>query len=226
MSLVMPKPAAEFSALAITQSTSWCSTSAARPLRNSSRPGRPTMSPMKSTIHPGRSPGRRTGMRCAWPRRSMPLGQHHRQFARAQRGAARGPRRSAFHANHARESPEVALHQVEGRPSRAGPAPSSRRPRHHALAEEDPQRRRGHAGRVHDQLDDFVGLEDVHEGAAGAGHGGPGRPALGEFVEKLANVVGQIAPFARLDKGKLGHRPAIIRRSESVSGLQSLVSSL
>ena len=32
MSFVMPKPAAAFSALAITRSTPWCSTSAAQPL--------------------------------------------------------------------------------------------------------------------------------------------------------------------------------------------------
>src|SRR5258707_10562920 len=43
----MPKPAAEFSAFAITKSMLWYSTRPRRPSRTSSRPGRPTISPMK-----------------------------------------------------------------------------------------------------------------------------------------------------------------------------------
>src|SRR3954451_19331357 len=43
----MPKPAAEFSALAITRSMRWKSTMPARPRRTRSRPGLPTISPMK-----------------------------------------------------------------------------------------------------------------------------------------------------------------------------------
>src|SRR3954453_19894806 len=43
----MPKPAAEFSALAITRSMRWKSTIPERPRRTRSRPGLPTISPMK-----------------------------------------------------------------------------------------------------------------------------------------------------------------------------------
>ena len=45
---VMPKPEAEFSPFAITKSTAFCETSAARFLVTNSRPGEPTMSPMNS----------------------------------------------------------------------------------------------------------------------------------------------------------------------------------
>jgi len=155
------------------------------------------------------------------------LGQHHREFARTQRRAGAVHVERALHAHHAREPPEVPLHQVIGHRVGRGLSRFLAGHDHDALSEEHPQQCRRHAGSVHYQLDYFVGLEDVHKGTAGAGHGRRTRPALGQFVEELANVVGQIAPFAWLNKGKLGHRPAIIqalfRFQSPACSLQSLV---
>ena len=217
MSLVMPNPAAEFSALAITQSARWCSTSAARPLRNSSRPGRPMMSPMNRMIiqefprHPGPARG-------APARDGRSLGQHHGQFAGAQRGAGAVHIKRAVDPHHSREPAEIALHQVVGQRVGRRVGHFLARDHYYALAEQHPQRRGRHAGRVHHELDGLVGFEDVYEGAAGARDcTGAAVAPLGQFIEELANIVGQVAPFALLDEGKLGHRP------QSYGGLRSSV---
>ena len=75
---------------------------------------------------------------------------------------------------------------------------------------------RRHAAGVHDQLDGRVGLEDVHEGPALAGVGaGVGAERAGQVVEKLANVVAQLARFARRKQREMGHRGPIMARSSA-----------
>ena len=94
MSPVTPKPAAEFSTLAMTKSMSCCSTSAGMARRAISRPGLPKMSPMKRMRIDQRCPPRaddRDGDRLAPLDRRCAAGRH---AARRPRGSpSRGSRR-------------------------------------------------------------------------------------------------------------------------------------
>src|SRR5262245_26812695 len=112
----MPKPAAAFSTLAITRSAWWCSTTARRPWRTRSRPGRPTMSPMKRSRT---ADSLRDGDGNPAASAIVDLRNRDAQFATGQRGACLRRVAGTVEAHDAREPPVAALDQVKARLARA-----------------------------------------------------------------------------------------------------------
>src|SRR6188508_2513747 len=108
MSPVTPKPAAEFSTLAMTKSIDSRSIKAGTARRTISRPGLPKMSPMNRMRMLGadRNPDRRAAA-LVEPR------QHDAQFAVAQRGGGTRGVVGPFEADGAREAAEGPLGDVE-----------------------------------------------------------------------------------------------------------------
>ena len=140
MSFVTPKPAAEFSALAIVRSTPWCSISVRRPLRISSRPGRPTMSPMNrmfmpaaaSPSRPGSSvPGRGDRSACGRTIVSSPLFEP---------GVRLRDLECPAQAHRASEATEAALQQMKVRLGRRRGRGLLTGDEEHVAAEEHPHR--------------------------------------------------------------------------------------
>ena len=117
----MPAPPAAFSPLAITRSARARAASARTCRRTRSRPGRPTMSPMKSSFIRAGWDRRFDRHRCSpAPRRSVIRGSTTRSspFASRARAFARVDRRVDAH--RAREAAEVALDQVKAGRSALG----------------------------------------------------------------------------------------------------------
>ena len=121
MSPVTPKPAAEFSTLAMTKSMSRCSTSAGMARRAISRPGLPKMSPMKRMRtsvgpHANANARRRAVPRCAAGRtRSSPALSVASARPASNAPASRTPRANRPNARSARWKAARRASQVAGR---------------------------------------------------------------------------------------------------------------
>ena len=207
MSLVTPNPAAEFSALAITNSTPWCVDETLQPLAQELAARTSDDVADEKEPHAGGVSEVVTGTRCARPRRSRSFGRITVSSPDCRRGAGPADVEGARQPHRARKTPEIPLHQVIGRfrDRRGGRLLAGHD--EHAVPEQHPQRPRRHAARVHHQLDRRVGFEDVDEGPALTGVGRRvGAERAGQVVEKLANVLAQFAGFARRKEREVGHR--------------------
>src|SRR5262245_18082180 len=188
MSPVTPKPAAEFSTLAMTKSSDSRSMSAGIARRAISRPGFPKMSPMNRTrmLAANRNADRR-------PAPLVETRHHHAQLAVAQR--RRGALGVVGHvqADGARETAERALRDEKRRLTVLAPrwhlGPGDQQ---HILRNEDLEIGRGDARQIEQQLDGGIGFDDVE-----------GRGALGgrrAGVEESNEIGGKIASF-EIDTG-------------------------
>src|SRR6185503_15120747 len=159
---VTPKPAAEFSTLAMTKSSDSRSISAGMARRATSRPGLPKMSPMKRMrmLDANGDPDRGAAS-LVEPR------QHDTQLAIAQAGGGAGRVVRPLEADRPGEPAERALRDVEaGLAILAGGRMLGAGNQQDVLREDDLDVRRRHPGQIEQQLDRGLGLDDVQGGRA------------------------------------------------------------
>src|SRR5471032_1648837 len=204
----MPKPAAEFSALAITRSIRWKSTIPASSRRTSSRPGLPTISPMNrirtlsaymeagslwtrrggGSERPALHDGDRNGVAAALG----DLGDRDPQLAVGKPGACVRRVARAAETDHARKTAVSALHEMK---ARLGPRPARGllAGNQQAVAFGDhADGGRIDAGEVHGDLESVIRFVDVERRRALAGQRLRAEDAA-ELQKDLADVCGKIA---------------------------------
>src|SRR5687768_16558482 len=158
MSPVTPKPAAEFSTLAMTKSSWRCSTSAGTARRTISRPGLPKMSPM-NRIRKSVDPDRDTNLGPA------PLGDARQDDAKLAGGERSGGGAGVIrggHAHRAGEAAERPLGEMEGRiamVAASGRLPS--RDDEHVARERHLDVVGGDARNVHHDFQGGLGFDDI-----------------------------------------------------------------
>ena len=167
MSPVTPNPAAAFSTLAITKSMASRWTSAGIARRAISRPGFPKMSPT-NRIRIDAAGSRRLSVRrpgCGSPDRAVRRRGAGRCAARRRRGSPwPRPASKAPPSLTARRSGRSCARRGETRPARDDSASAACTPETRTVPSRKVTADAGHvdAGKIHDDFDAGLGLEDVH----------------------------------------------------------------